>query len=191
MPDLTTIQGLLDLLSLCNLVILGNVLDHRTYSAPNQDAETEATPRQRNRMDLYDHNAMPSQERDSSVYARGVCIQMLHWCMAHFEIQDSRTGRIIDENVAASHLVRQAIALQKYKNVATSKGIKGAPHCTPADLDRQIGNALKTYPAAYKIWTKQREHLEVLSLSFEGNFKDLNVVGRMPSKGYKGDFVHF
>lgn len=41
---MSTMNGLLNLLSLAALNFLGNVLDFRTYSAPNQGEDETATP---------------------------------------------------------------------------------------------------------------------------------------------------
>lgn len=181
-----TFEGVLDLFSLCNLVILGNVLDFRTYSAPNQGVDVKATPVQRERMQKYDHNAIPYEEREASVFARGVCVQILHWFDAHFEIQDSRTGKQIQENVAASHLARQAIALQTYKEAAVANEVNGAPHCTPSNLKRQIENALKVYDDAYKIWTRKKSS-QVRSLAYQHeDSKHFKVVRKLPHLGYEG-----
>lgn len=182
-----TFEGVLDLLSLCNLVILGNVLDHRTYSAPNQDPYAEANAVQMKRIEQHDHNAIPFEEREASVYARGLCIQMLHWFVAHFEIRDSRTGKKIDENIAASHLARQAIALQAYKKAATANKIRGAPHCTLSNLKHQIQNALTIYDDAYHIWKVQEKSLEVLSLAYEHDDKEnFEVVRKLQDGEYQG-----
>ena len=43
LPDVRTVNGLLDLILGCTLAILGNVLDFRTYCAPNQTEEKVTT----------------------------------------------------------------------------------------------------------------------------------------------------
>ncbi|KAF9521617.1 hypothetical protein CPB83DRAFT_841121 [Crepidotus variabilis] len=76
-PKVDTIDGLLDLLSLCNLVVLGNVLDFRTYSAPNQHECAPADSRQAELMDVHDQNNIPWDKRMSYCYGRGVAITIM------------------------------------------------------------------------------------------------------------------
>lgn len=154
MPDLTSVSGVLELLSLCNLVILGNVLDHRTYSAPNQDAEDEATETQEQRIQNYDLNDIERTERDEMILARGVSIHLLKWVVATLRITNTETGNHVSiDSIIRLYLGKQAAAILKYKQLAWNpvdpeERVYGAPHCTPHNLEVQLENALDTYPGA-------------------------------------------
>lgn len=57
LPEIHNIDGLMNLLSACVLVVLGNVLDFRTYRAPTQEENQKAN---KNQQILIDHESMTS-----------------------------------------------------------------------------------------------------------------------------------
>ena len=128
----------MDLVSLCNLIILGNVLDFRTYSAPNQAENGVATSRQSYMMAAFDQNDIPSDERMAICYTRGVAIFMLRSIREHCLVVDA-DGNELDD-LPTRHLARQMRALISYKKAAVLDSLKGAPHCTLNLLELQIEN---------------------------------------------------
>ena len=82
LPNIETMEGVLNVTCLAILVILGNVLDFRTYSAPNQGEADEASAAQTTLMNTGDINAIPNNERIAYCYARGVALHILSWLRA-------------------------------------------------------------------------------------------------------------
>ena len=85
LPNVNNIDGLMNLISACVLVILGNVLDFRTYHAPTQEEYTKAN---KNQQILIDHkiNIIPINERLAVCYACGVALCLFNWICHCFVI---------------------------------------------------------------------------------------------------------
>lgn len=157
-----TWEGVIDFLSLLNLVILGNVLDHRTYTAPNQHASDKPTKAQKERLEVFDLNAIPRIERDEAILARGMCLHMLQWFQAHFQIWRTDTNEEVTD-ITSWYLGKQAAAILEYKRLATAKKVLGAPNCTLNTLLLQLENVLALFPEARKVF--KQTHAEY-SLDF-------------------------
>ncbi|PPQ73447.1 hypothetical protein CVT24_008149 [Panaeolus cyanescens] len=144
LPDMDTISGYLDVLSLCNICIMGNVLDFRTYLAPNQEPENDVGRIQRLAMLSFDRNNVPSHERVTYCQTRGVARVMLEEINAHYVLHD-QNGDII-EDFPFRYLADQLQSLCIYKQDAEDNDLAGAPHCTVRDVRRQCGNLAKWHP---------------------------------------------
>ncbi|KAF8957876.1 hypothetical protein BDZ97DRAFT_1669173, partial [Flammula alnicola] len=150
LPDVQTFPGLVNLLSLCNLVILGNVLDFRAYSAPNQKAEDGADPHQQVLMDHYDRNNISKQERVSMMFARGIALELVRW-VREFCVVTSPKGEVIPD-LPSDYISRQMAALLKYKAEAEQNEIVGAPHCTLELLQKQINDVIACDEDLKRYW---------------------------------------
>jgi hypothetical protein len=82
LPDVDRIDGLMNLLSACVLVVLGNVLDFRTYRAPTQEENQKADKNQQTLID-YEINTIPVSERLAICYSRGIALHIINW-IRHF-----------------------------------------------------------------------------------------------------------
>lgn len=122
LPDVNTFQGLINLLSLCNLVILGNVLDFRTYVAPNQSPGHPADSRQKKLMKTYDRNNIPKEERLSMVYTRGLALEIFQWVRDLCEVRNP-DGEVID--ITCLYLTQQLASLLRYKDEAQAANVSG------------------------------------------------------------------
>lgn len=175
---MTTFDGLLDLLSACTLAILGNVLEPRTYSAPNQSADEAMSDTQKNFMMKYDRNNIPTNERKAIIYARGVALYMFRWVRSEFDITGP-DGHVV-EDLPSRFLVQILKALITYKAQAMRSAWKGSPHCDTASLKRQVTNVVRCDPLIEKMWNNG-ETLSENSLEFEG--KDGYSVKRKDEAG--------
>ena len=188
MPRLDTFEGVLNLLSLCNVVILSNVLDARTYRAPNQRPEHDATPKELRRMMEYDLNAFSRQEREAACFARGICLQLLFWFNATYRVWDRRT----DEELAdpgAYLLAKQAEAIIVAKRRNEEVGIPGVPHCTADLLKRQLINVLQHYPPAFALFNPETAFLEQGdSMTYDDDLSYYKVERRTEEKEYTSTF---
>jgi hypothetical protein len=165
LPDVNTFNGLLDLLSACILAILGNVLDFRTYSAPNQDENSPISGPQKVLMAKYDRNDIPRNERMAICYVRGVALSLFDWVRSQFIIT-APDGQILHD-LPSQFLVKVLNALITYKARAMQMKLKGAPHCDSTALRKQISNVVKCDPHIEKLWNDKAGTVED-KLAFEG-----------------------
>lgn len=164
LPDVEKFSGLVNLLSLCNLIVLGNVVDFRTYSAPNQRAEAEVDFDQHVFMERYDRTNISKQERYSMIYARGIALEFIRWVRACCVIT-SPEGEVLSD-LPSHYLTQQMAALLKYKAEAERDGIVGAPHCTLASLEKQIANVIVCDRGLQKYWHKPLKKIDDSNLGF-------------------------
>jgi hypothetical protein len=149
-PDITTFDGVLDLLSACILAILGNVFDFRTYSAPNQKDDEGTTPTQASMMLLHDRNDIPQNERLAICYVRGVALFLFDWVRTRLQITGP-DGRVV-EDLPSRFLVQTAKSVVNYKGKAMRMKMKGAPHCSTVSVRRQISNAVRCDSSLETLW---------------------------------------
>src|SRR5271163_4888704 len=86
LPDVNTMDGLFNLLSLATVKFLGNVLDFRTYSAPNQEEDKVASDEQKNLLWKYDHCDIIGDKCSAMCYAQGVADVIFDWIHKHSTI---------------------------------------------------------------------------------------------------------
>ncbi len=142
----------MNLLSACVLVILGNVLDFRTYRAPTQDEDTIAD---KNQQILIDHeiNNIPFSERISVCYARGVALHIINW-IRHCTVITGPGGLAIDD-LPSRFFVQVAHTLIKYKEGANTSRLDLKANCTLAMLTKQIDNIIAVDSHFSSLWAER------------------------------------
>lgn len=142
----------MDLLSACILVILGNVLDFRTYRAPNQEEYTKAD---KNQQILLDHeiNGIPVSERFAICYARGTALHLVNW-IRRCAIITSPEGHIISD-LPALFFVQIGQTLIKYKEGANASKLDLQANCTLGMLTKQIENVVNVDPGFSSSWSRR------------------------------------
>lgn len=153
LPDVRTPKGLLDLVSGCTLAILGNVLDFRTYSAPNQQESEKTTTAQSRLWKDFDRNDIPGDERMAICYARGVALTVFDW-IRDFCIIKTPDGQLVDD-LPSKYMVNLLNALLGYKEEALAQDLHGAPHCTLPMLQDQIFNVVHCDTFVANLWRKR------------------------------------
>lgn len=121
-PDIFTFDGLLDVLSLCNLMELGNVIHHETYT----------------------EDGMKPSEMQRMIRGRAFSQLLRSWLEANIEIhhpQELPSLRSLDKDLFYPYLASQAVALLHYKKRAPSSGAQGHVKFTLQDLTSQINSA--------------------------------------------------
>src|SRR3979490_478406 len=103
LPNARTVDGLADLISACTLAILGNVLDFRTYCAPNQAEQHPTTKEQQWLWKKFDRNNIPGDERMAICYARGIALELFRWIRMWCVVKTPE-GDIIDD-LPSRHMV--------------------------------------------------------------------------------------
>src|ERR1700678_413344 len=90
LPDVNTVDGIFNLMSLATVNFLGNILDFRTYSAPNQEEDEVASDKQKNLLWKYDRCNITGDERSAMCYARGVAVVICDWISKHSAIIETQ-----------------------------------------------------------------------------------------------------
>lgn len=116
LPKLTEFNSVLDLFTFCNLMVMANILDVRTYeTAPGASEESASAL-----LEKHDANGIPAKERYEMAYVRGCCFDILCWFFHVYIIFDKETGETIDgfNQVAMQYLAQQASAIIEFKRKA-------------------------------------------------------------------------
>jgi hypothetical protein len=135
------LREVLNLLSLCNLVLLANALDPRTYSV-GVSVERKIVNRQ------FDGNNIPFNERRSIWHCRSVCLDMFRWFREHYVVR--KCGEDVD--LVSIYLVQQAQAILVYKHHAGRLEYSSTDDCDLSKLTKQIGAAVELDPTSYSVW---------------------------------------
>jgi hypothetical protein len=152
LPNVNNIDGLMNLLSACVLVILGNVLDFRTYRAPTQEEYTKADQNQQILID-HDINTIPINERLAICYARGVALHLINW-IRHCSVITGPGGDTISD-LPSRFFVQIAQALIKYKEGANASKLDVQANCTLDMLTKQINNVIDIDPQISSLWPER------------------------------------
>lgn len=135
-PDVFTFSGLIDLLSLCIIVELGNVLHYKTYTKLGLD---------------------PS-ERSKMIEGRAVARQIISWLnstLQAYPLNNPTTFLPISDYVYRPYLVSQIKALCRYKEQAWSAGAEGNVPFSLEDLKEQIDLSLHDDEEFYRLFDIQ------------------------------------
>jgi hypothetical protein len=163
LPDVNNIDGLMNLLSACVLVVLGNVLDFRTYRAPTQEENQKADKNQQILID-YEINTIPLSERFSICYSRGVALHLINW-IRRFCVITGPAGEDV-KDLPSYFFVQIAQTLIKYKSGANISQLELQANCTLDMLTRQIENVVEVDLQFSSLWS-ERHSLPSDSLALE------------------------
>ena len=140
----------MNLLSACVLVILGNVLDFRTYRAPTQEENQEANKNQQILID-HDFNTIPVNERFAICYSWGVALHLINW-IRRFSLITGPDGKKV-QDLPSSFFVQIAQTLIKYKMGANISKLKLEANCKLDMLTKQVENVVKIDPCFFSLWS--------------------------------------
>ncbi|KDR65087.1 hypothetical protein GALMADRAFT_82293, partial [Galerina marginata CBS 339.88] len=142
--NIQNFSGVLDVISFCNLIILINVLDFRTYMYNGEFTVNNFKRLTKERIasiEAFDYNALSAKERMRYQYARGQAYAILDWLFKSVEIKEIPSGKIVKNpyhSLWIPLMAQQASALLVYKKKTMEAELRGAKGCTPAALKRQI-----------------------------------------------------
>jgi hypothetical protein len=162
LPNINTANGLLDLIAGCSLAILGNVLDFRTYSAPNQAEDQRATKEQRSLWKKFDRNNIPGDKRMAICYAHGIALHVFEH-IRKFCIVKTPAGTILDD-LPSKYMVHVLDARLVYKSRAAQLNLGGAPHCSAAMLQVQVSNVVEVDHSVKVLWKERTCDTETLGI---------------------------
>ena len=152
LPNVNNIDGLMDLLSACVLVIFGNVLDFRTYRAPTQEENQKADKNQRILID-HEINTIPVGERFAICYSRGVALHLINW-IRNFCVITGPGGENI-RDLPSYFFVQIAQTLIKYKEGANASKLELRANCTLDMLTKQIENVVEVDVHFSSLWLER------------------------------------
>lgn len=153
-PRLTDFDSLIDLLSFCNILILANVLDHRTYDE--------------------DVDAIPVKERYEMAYARGRCWDILLWVFHFYEVFEKRTGEEIDgfSEVGMGYLAHLGLVIIEFKSLVVNTDMDADNNrFTIKALTRQVETCFKGYSTIPPLDEFSMDREGSNSLEFPGSEK--------------------
>ena len=135
LPNPAKMDSLMDLISLCIIGVLINVLDFRTYT--HRAAGEKMSEFEKEQLSRFDCNGLSLSERQSCQYVRGLALRMLEWIDHHYYVRDANFE--IVPGFAFDCLFTFVGGLKFYMREAErQEGISGAPNCTSVSLAAQI-----------------------------------------------------
>ncbi len=153
LPNLERIDGIMNLLSLCVLVILANVLDFRSYSPAGHRNGRPLTRTEKWMITEFDINAIPTNERLAMCYTRGAALHLFKWirecCVIH------GPGDCIVDDLPSRFLAQIGKAMILYKSRVQRQKLEGVIHCSLDSLTSQINNIMEFNDEFRKVWANQ------------------------------------
>lgn len=133
--------------------ILFNVLDSRTYGPPDQSYID------RLRMDKYDYNTIPEDDRRQFVYARGISLQLIEWLNTSWIVtcvEGNPEERLEIVDLQVQLITRQGLSILQYlENWIDEENEKDDSSFSGIDkdaLETQLEWALHTIPWIASSW---------------------------------------
>ncbi|PPQ76656.1 hypothetical protein CVT26_013946 [Gymnopilus dilepis] len=157
LPRIHTVDGLLDLLSLCNLLVLSNVIDFRTYLTPNQSAFCSDADVRLAMQARFDRTGISRKERVSMMYARGLAFNILHWVSEYCEIRTA-DGVPIDNYALRLLACDMALILECRRRISSDTDYLSQCY-TLNQLQFQLDNVASCDPNLTKAWSDAKAHL--------------------------------
>ena len=153
LPNLEGIDGIMNLLSLCVLAILGNVLDFRSYSPASYIQDRPLTKTDKWMITEFDINAIPTNERLAICYTRGAALHLCKWIRACCVIHGP--GDCVVDDLPSRFVAQIGKAMIRYKGRVEGKKLEGVTHCSLDLLTSQINNVMESNDEIRKAWTNQ------------------------------------
>lgn len=135
-PDVSTFEGMLDLLMLCIVMELGDIINPLAYKKKHR------------------HSRDRDHDRLSTIHARGLSRDLRAWWHAHYMLFDPQRKKFLDSEAVFKELLCQHIgALISYKRAAEKNGVQGeVEECTAKVLESVLKKyfPLAMYPHGLK-----------------------------------------
>lgn len=156
-PDVGTLDGLIDLLSICSLGKLLNVVDRRTYG----ETDLKMTSYQYRDWVKHDATPLPPRDRLANQYTRGQCAELLLWVDSNYQIvtasEDGTEEVLSIREFEKNCFERHVQLLQCYKHFADEDDFVHDIHFNSETLEIQLA----TLRAKYSLvpWAKLKGSL--------------------------------
>ena len=137
LPNPANMDSLMDLILLCIIGVLINVLDFRTYTYCATYAREEMSKFEKEQLSEFDYNGLSLSERQACQYVCGLALRMLQWIDDHYCVKDAE-GQIVHA-FTFNCLFTYVEALRTYMKEADEwEDISSTPNCTLVFLNNQI-----------------------------------------------------
>ena len=139
LPDVSDIESMTDVLTLCNYCILSNVLDFCTYGFSN-GYNNPPSPRDHDQREVWDRNALSLVDRKYFIYVCGLAINLIRWLGCNFDATSVQgtSPVMFEKHFCGLYLIDQACAILNYKKKAEEENLATIPWCKFKDIDRQL-----------------------------------------------------
>ena len=134
-PDLMTMDSVMDVIMACVIGIFTNLLDFETYLFPIPEDTISKEARQQ--FAKNDFNAITKIDRMACTYVRGVSWSLLEWLTKNVIVLKNDC-EIDFDNMIETYILDICLALRTYKSRAESQSVMGAPGCNLESLERQL-----------------------------------------------------
>ena len=135
LPNPAEMDSLMDLILLCIIGVLINVLDFRTYT--HHAAREEMSKFKREQLAKFDCNGLSSSEQQACQYICGLALRMLQWINNHYCVMDAEAKTI--HGFTFKCLFTFVQALRTYiMEAEQQEDISSTPNCTLEFFDNQI-----------------------------------------------------
>ena len=149
-----TMAGVIDFLTICNMGILFNVLDRRTYG------ESDMSYMDILRMDKFDFNAISEEDRRRYVYARGLSLELVSWLHSKITIATAK-GTVNIEDLQVQYITQQGFTMLQYLHTwIEEEKTKDDSRFSPVNIDsleNQLTWAMDTIPWIETSWSDTLE----------------------------------
>ena len=135
-PKLDSMQSFMGLITLCFLVIAGNILDPRTYRYLDVEPNGTPTADDVDKMKHFDLNDMDAGNRMQCSYARGITWRIIQWIEDSYEMYG--TVDLMINAIILSYFTTLSKKILLYKRLAQNANIQGVTNCTYELLEAQI-----------------------------------------------------
>lgn len=196
LPDLKTIDGVLNLLSLCWLVILGNVIDPRTYNPPNRSNSSSnlnpANEEDYRKLHEEDFNDIPIHERINMSYARGISYSLVRWLDSHYVIQGLTLPFKEHESFAVQFIASESAKFVSFCKLGHSRKLEALGNADLKSVTSQVENVMENQ-LMRSAWRDLKTSATSKSLYLGLTAKEkasLTVVQRAEPLNFHGQFTY-
>jgi hypothetical protein len=181
--------GLIDFFTLCNVGILFNVLDSRTYGTAD---ETEGDSLL---MERHDFNTISEDDRRKFVYGRGLSLELLHWAETMFMVFDNdRNEEYKIGDVYDQHITQLGMYMLQYLEHWIQDELETAdpqlPFFDVTALKKQLDWVMLTVPWLAIEWTEEKMYFS-LHVEYSPSFQVLLLDGNLTHKPWCKLFYFF
>jgi hypothetical protein len=134
----------LNLLLLCNLLMLSNALNPATYlddtSLDKQAANAS-----------FDFNSFSFKHRRAIWWCRAVCLDIFRWFRQYYTVR--KEG--VEVDLVSFYLINQTSAILRYKHKVDQTECPSTDGCTVANLAKQIDAAFEVDEVTHRGWVSR------------------------------------
>ncbi|KAJ3500929.1 hypothetical protein NLJ89_g9572 [Agrocybe chaxingu] len=177
-----------DIIIVCILAMLLNVLDFRTYRWPGLGDDEELTDKMKEMMRLYDANGIPPYDRAGCTMARTKTIQLLVFLEKKYEVYDEEQEEILLSEFFVEYLFSICRGLRNYRKLADEAEFDGGGKVSLELLDQQLERMFTPGDKLQERWIASRDDGPEgfdfpTGYSFEVRGEEIDISGLLRDEG--------